>query len=563
MSLRLRLLLAVGVVALTALAIADIVTYQELRSFLFNRIDQSLEQSHIALEGALGSQGGHVPGGGSFPESGTPSGNGAGGFPPQSPPGSQTTSTTTTPGSTTTSTDPPSCDGFAGLSNDLLHELQPGTFVEVRSASNTILCRSIQPAPLGSTTAAEDPTLPARITGFESDAADFREPTTYFTSEDGQYQLRASILNGGPYSGGELVIGLPLGTTVSTLDRLVGVELAVTGAALVAALLLGWWLVRVSFQPLRAVESTADAIARGELAERVPGEEARTEVGRLARALNVMLGRIEKAFAQRDATEQELRASEARMRQFVADASHELRTPLTAVSAYAELFEQGAAARADDLERVMHGIRSETARMGSLVEDLLLLARLDEGRPLEREEVEVVGVAAEAVQTASTVGPSWPVRLVARQPVEIIGDRMRIRQVLDNLLANVRTHCPEGTTCVVTVDQEGADAVISVEDDGPGLGPEDVARVFERFFRSDASRSRRFGGSGLGLSIVASITRAHGGTVTAAARTGGGTVFTVRLPLTGAPPSEDPDAENPRSGAGEGDRAGRTFTADS
>jgi len=546
-SLRFRLLLAVGVVALTALAIADIVTYQELRSFLFNRIDQSLEQSHIALEGALGSQGGHIPGG-SFPESGTPSGNGAGGFLPQSPPGSQTTSTTTTPGSTTTSTEPSSCNGFAGLSNDLLHELQPGTFIEVRSASNTILCRSIQPAPLGSTTAAEDPTLPARITGFESDAADFREPTTYFTSDDGQYQLRASILSGGPYSGGELVIGLPLGTTVSTLDRLVGVELAVTGAALVVALLLGWWLVRVSFRPLRAVESTAEAIARGELAERVPGEEARTEVGRLARALNVMLGRIEKAFAQRDATEEELRASEARMRQFVADASHELRTPLTAVSAYAELFEQGAAARADDLERVMHGIRSETARMGSLVEDLLLLARLDEGRPLEREEVELVGVAAEAVQTASTVGPPWPVRLVARRPVEIIGDRMRIRQVLDNLLANVRTHCPEGTTCVVTVDQEGTDAVISVEDDGPGLDPEDVALVFERFFRADASRSRRFGGSGLGLSIVASITRAHGGTVTAAARTGGGTVFTVRLPLTGAPPSEDPCGEPPVRG---------------
>ena len=251
---------------------------------------------------------------------------------------------------------------------------------------------------------------------------------------------------GGPYTGGQLLVGVPLGSTVSTLDRLVGVELAVTGAALVAALLLGWWLVRVSFRPLRAIEGTAEAIARGELAERVPGEEARTEVGRLARALNAMLGRIERAFAQRDATEHELRASEGRMRQFVADASHELRTPLTAVSAYAELFEQGAATRADDLERVMHGIRTETARMGHLVEDLLLLARLDEGRPLEREEVELVGVAAEAVQTAvdgrARNGPSASWR---RRPVEIVGDRMRIRQVLDNLLANVRTHCPEGT----------------------------------------------------------------------------------------------------------------------
>jgi len=566
-SLRLRLLLAVGAVALTALAIADVVTYQELRSFLYSRIDQSLEQSHIALEGALGSRPSRGLGGG-FPAFGNPSPNGAGGLPPGSPPVASTTTTTAGSATESTKSQPPSCNGFVGLSNDLLHELQPGTFVEVRSASNAILCRSTQPAQLGSTAPAANPTLPARITGFETDVADFQEPTTYFTSDDDQYRLRASILSGGPYSGGELVIGLPLGSTVSTLDRLVGVELAVTGAALVAALLMGWWLVRVSFRPLQAVESTAEAIARGELAERVPGEEARTEVGRLARALNVMLGRIERAFAQRDATEQELRASEGRMRQFVADASHELRTPLTAVSAYAELFEQGAATRADDLQRVMHGIRNETARMGSLVEDLLLLARLDEGRPLEREEVELLGVAAEAVQTASTVGPQWPVRLVARQPVEIIGDRMRIRQVLDNLLANVRTHCPEGTTSIVTVDQEGRDAVIRVEDDGPGLSPEDLALVFERFFRADASRSRRFGGSGLGLSIVASITKAHGGTVTAARGTKGGTVFTVRLPLTGAPRSEDPQSEDsqsedPQSETPAGDATDRTFTADS
>jgi two-component system OmpR family sensor kinase len=429
-----------------------------------------------------------------------------------------------------------------GLTNDLLHELQPGTFVEVRTSSNAIVCSTTQPALLGATGSAP-PTLPRVITGFAKNPADFGEPTVYFTAAPGstggeQYRVRASVLAGGPYAGGQLVVGVPLGSTVSTLNRLVGVELAVTGAALVAALLLGWWLVRVSFRPLRAVEDTAEAIARGELAERVPGDEARTEVGRLARALNVMLGRIEKAFAQRDATEEELRASEGRMRQFVADASHELRTPLTAVSAYAELFEQGAAARSEDLERVMGGIRTETARMGHLVEDLLLLARLDEGRPLEREDVELVGIAAEAVQTAATVGPQWPVRLVARQPVEIVGDRMRLRQVLDNLLANVRTHCPEGTASVVAVEQAGDQAVITVTDDGPGMSPDDAARVFERFFRADASRSRRHGGTGLGLSIVASITRAHGGTATADSAPGGGTVFTVRLPLAGTTASD-------------------------
>jgi two-component system OmpR family sensor kinase len=547
-SLRLRLLLAVGAVALTALAIADVVTYQELRSFLYNRIDQSLQQSHIAMEGALGSRSRGALGRGAFPSSGGQSPGNTTGPPPVSSTGESTTKE---------SSQPPTCNGFAGLSGDLLHELEPGTFIEVRSASNAILCRSLQPAPLGSSESA-DPTLPTRITGFVPDAADFHEPTVYFTSVDSGFRLRASVLNGGPYSGGQLLIGLPVGSTISTLGRLVEVELAVTGAALLAALLMGWWLVRVSFRPLRAVEATAEAIARGELAERVPGEEARTEVGRLARAINVMLGRIEKAFAQRDATEQNLRASEGRMRQFVADASHELRTPLTAVSAYAELFEQGAATRADDLQRVMHGIRSETTRMGSLVEDLLLLARLDEGRPLEREEVELLGVAAEAVQTASTVGPQWPVRLVAAHPVEIVGDRMRLRQVLDNLLANVRTHCPQGTRCVVTVDKDDHDAVISVEDDGPGLGPEEASRVFERFFRADPSRSRRLGGAGLGLSIVASIAQAHGGTVTAGSGSGGGTVFTVRLPLSGAPEPRDVEPE----GGGDPDPPGG-FTADS
>ena len=177
-----------------------------------------------------------------------------------------------------------------------------------------------------------------------------------------------------------------------------------TAAALLAAGLLGWWLVRVGLRPLRAMERSADAIAAGELDQRVAGENERTEVGRLARALNVMLARIQSAFAERDATERDLRASEERMRHFVADASHELRTPLAAVSAYAELFERGADHNEADLGRVMSGIRAESGRMKALVEDLLLLARLDEGRPIEREPVELVGLAAEAAQTAQTIG---------------------------------------------------------------------------------------------------------------------------------------------------------------
>ena len=184
--------------------------------------------------------------------------------------------------------------------------------------------------------------------------------------------------------GAALVLGMSLSGTGSTLDRLVLIELVVAAVALAAAVLLGLWLVRVGLRPLADVEDTAERIAEGGLDQRVPGENDRTEVGRLARTLNVMLGRIQQAFAQRDATEARLRASEERMRRFVADASHELRTPLAAVSAYAELFERGASERPEDLQRVMGGIRGETSRMKTLVEDLLLLARLDEGRPLDR-----------------------------------------------------------------------------------------------------------------------------------------------------------------------------------
>jgi two-component system OmpR family sensor kinase len=253
-------------------------------------------------------------------------------------------------------------------------------------------------------------------------------------------------------------------------------------------------------------------------------------VGRLARALNAMLERIQDAFKQRDRTETELRRSEERLRRFVADASHELRTPLTAVSAYAELFDRGARAQPEDLARVMAGIRAETARMGLLVEDLLLLARLDEGRPLERRPVELVRVAAEAVDAAQTVDSSWPAQVVANEPVDVVGDSARLRQVIDNLLANVRAHTPAGTRTTVQVARDASDAVVEVSDDGPGLSAEQAEKAFERFYRAEVSRSRQYGGAGLGLSIVAAIVAAHGGTVGVSETSGGGATFTIRLP---------------------------------
>jgi two-component system OmpR family sensor kinase len=285
------------------------------------------------------------------------------------------------------------------------------------------------------------------------------------------------------------------------------------------------------------METTAEAIAEGQLDRRVPDDGKRTEVGRLARALNVMLGRIQGAFAERDATEAELRASEDRLRRFVADASHELRTPLAAVSAYAELFGRGAGAHPDDLERVMVGIQGESARMGRLVEDLLLLARLDEGRPFEPVPVELVGLVGEARQAAMVVGPGWPVTLVASQPVEVMGDRERLRQVLDNLLANVRAHTPEGTAVTVSVHRDGDRALVEVADQGSGISDEEAAHVFDRFYRADTSRSRGTGGTGLGLSIVAAIVDSHGGEVQATHRPGGGAVFSVWLPLSPPTPA--------------------------
>ena len=340
----------------------------------------------------------------------------------------------------------------------------------------------------------------------------------------------------------------PLGDIESTLHHLLLVELIVTGAAVMVALLGGLWLVRIGLRPLRDMERTAESIADGNLTERVPGENETTEVGRLARTLNVMLTRIESAFSARLASERRLRDSEQRLRRFVADASHELRTPIAAISAYAELFGRGASEQKADLERLMGGIRTETTRMEQLVADLLLLARLDEGRPMEQRSVDLVALCAEAVHTASTVGPEWPVTFEATRPIEVMGDATSLRQVVDNLLGNVRAHTPAGTSAQVRVDGDETGARITVTDNGPGMEPDQAEHVFERFYRSDPSRSRTHGGAGLGLSIVSAIVAAHGGTVSAQSRVGEGTTFIVHLPtVPPAPPEAAPAFEAARS----------------
>jgi two-component system OmpR family sensor kinase len=345
----------------------------------------------------------------------------------------------------------------------------------------------------------------------------FTVPST--TSGGPPFRVRASKLR----TGGILIVADPIGNISNTLDQLLVLELLVTGGALIAAVLLGLWLVQVGLRPLRDVVRTAEAISAGDLMHRVPNENTRTEVGHVATALNVMLERIQRAFA-------DLQLSENRLRRFVSDASHELRTPIAAVSAYAQLFEQGAGKHEEDLPRIMDGIERETARMGRLVEDLLLLARLDEQHPFDLEPVELVGLVAEATETARTVGPAWPIDFVAAEPVEVMGDWGALRQVVDNLLANVRAHTPVGTLATVTVGRSREDAFVEVTDEGPGITQQQAAMVFERFFRADPSRSRDTGGAGLGLAIVATIVRAHNGRVTAVARPGRGAAFRVVLP---------------------------------
>jgi two-component system OmpR family sensor kinase len=341
-------------------------------------------------------------------------------------------------------------------------------------------------------------------------------------------------------------VALPLDDNRATLRKLVGIEAGMGAGVLLALAAMGWWVVRLGLRPLDQMGATAAAIAAGDLSRRVDRAEERTEVGRLGLALNRMLGQIESAFEER-------RATEDRLRRFVADASHELRTPLTSIRGYAELFRRGAADRPEDLATAMRRIEEESARMGVLVEDLLLLARLDQASvdrdrttdrvlAFERSPVDLTRLAADAVADARAVSPDRPIEFTDGAPVMVLGDELRLRQVAGNLLSNAQVHTPPGAAVRVKVAADGDRARLEVSDDGPGLSPEVAEKVFERFYRVDKARSRATGGAGLGLSIVAAIAEAHGGSarLDTAAGNGPGATFVVELPLHvagAAPPS--------------------------
>jgi two-component system, OmpR family, sensor kinase len=393
-------------------------------------------------------------------------------------------------------------------------------------------------------------------------------------------------VSGGGTQNDTLVAALDLGPINAEIHRLILVELIVGGAIVVVLAAVGIAAVQANLRPLNDIEMTASQIAKGHLNHRVPERDPRTEIGSLGHSLNAMLSQIETAFHAQEESEQAAHRSEERMRRFIADASHELRTPLTTIRGFAEYYRQRGGVRKaqdqdqasgtssagspapdgsaesgmtpQDLDRIMHRLEAEASRMGLLVEDLLTLARLDQQRPLNLAPVDLLTLAADAVQDARMVAPDRPVDLnVAPGAAFLVdGDEARLRQVIGNLVNNALTHTPPGTPVRVKIAsgmlEHGTPAVVlDVEDDGPGMERDQAQRVFERFYRADQARNRASGGTGLGLAIVAGLVAAHGGTVSVRTAPGAGADFQVKLPLSPDARAAEPDgADDEDSPAG-------------
>jgi two-component system, OmpR family, sensor kinase len=355
--------------------------------------------------------------------------------------------------------------------------------------------------------------------------------TVHVGGSAGDYRVTAVPvqINGAQYS---LVVGLPMSTVYASVWKLIWVVTVAVGLALLVGAAVATYVVRRSLRPLDRVAETATTVARMPLERsdaldgvRVPDADPRTEVGRVGTAFNRMLGHIAGAMQARD-------RSEAKVRQFVADASHELRTPLASIRGYAELTRRMAVDLPDDVVYAMSRVESESVRMTGMVEDLLLLARLDEGREIVFDDVDLTGLVFDAVNDAHAASPEHPIEVdVPDEPVVVVGDAARLHQVVVNLVTNARTHTPDGTRITVGIAhvEDGVD--LTVRDTGQGIDPEFLPKMFERFARADSSRSRTAGSTGLGLAIVDAVVQAHGGSVSVAS-VPGDTVFTVHLPAT-------------------------------
>ena len=344
------------------------------------------------------------------------------------------------------------------------------------------------------------------------------------SGDDGETDIRA-IARSLPSGEGTVVISVALDSVEKTVAGLRGIFILISFIVLISIAIVARSLIKLTLKPLNQIEKTAAAIAEGDLSARLPEVNSRTEVGRLTGSLNTMLSRIEESFTIR--TE-----SENKLRRFVADASHELRTPLTAIRGFAELHRQGAVVGEEKTKELVSRIEKESIRMSSLVEDLLLLARLDQSRELTFDPVDINHLVKEAVASAQAAGPGYEITVSStNDEVFVLGDSMRIHQAIANLLANARTHTPVGTKIAVNISQGDLETKISISDNGPGLSEEDQKRVFERFFRADPSRVRVGGeGSGLGLAIVDAVMKAHGGRVEVNSKIGAGATFTIIFP---------------------------------
>jgi two-component system OmpR family sensor kinase len=364
------------------------------------------------------------------------------------------------------------------------------------------------------------------VSGFTPDDVIRYENRPFTLDSNGRssdYRVLARLL---PSSAGSVITAVSLGGVEKAMNQLRFLFLAVGFLVLILLALIARRIIGISLKPLTSVEETAEAFARGDFSARLPEARSDTEVGRLTSALNQMLQRIEESFAVKV-------ASEEKLRRFVADASHELRTPLTAIRGFAELHRQGAIQGEEKTSELVRRIEQESVRMSSLVEDLLLLARLDQSREMTMEPVDVTTVIKEAIASARAAGPDHEISVeLPSDDLFVLGDSLRIHQVIANLLANARIHTPAGTKISVQAHQDDLGTYISVSDDGPGLSEESQKKIFERFYRADPSRVRNgVEGTGLGLSIVDAVMNAHGGEVRVQSELGKGATFTLFFPI--------------------------------
>ena len=514
-SLRARLLAGIAVLVACGLTAGAVVTYAEQRSFLLDRVDQQVQSAvgplsfQLGLDGRRAALNGRHSGGPAptfhVPGQGGPVGGAA--------------------------------------------VLPPGTFgALLGSGGRVIKSRTFsygersQPRPV----------LPKRFP--VSTGSSLRTFTVHSHGASGQSYRAAAVR---AFDGRTVLVAVPLREVEQTLHRLIMVEFLVGAGVILALIALGAVVIRVGLRPLSRIGQTASEIAAGDLSRRVEPSDADTEVGRLGRSLNEMLGQIETAFGAR-------RDSEDRLRRFLADASHELRTPLAAIRGYAELFRIGAADDPETLARAMSRIESEAVRMGVLVEDLLLLAQLDQVPEPRRTLVDLFQLAEQAVDDLRVTGPGRVVSLEHSGDATVLGDPDQLRQLLANLTRNAVIHTPAGTPVALSVDRRGDDVVLVVRDYGPGLPTGAGEALFERFWRSEGGRSRGRGGAGLGLAIADAIVTAHLGSISADNAPGGGARFVVTLAV--APRNsnvETPDTRRPDARAGTSQETLSTLTSDS